>query len=49
MLFNERESESDGERMGPDEAGNVQVLVSLEVTYSHAMKQEREFADVENC
>lgn len=37
MLFNERESESDRERMGPDEAGNVQAFVLLEVTYSHAV------------
>lgn len=44
-----RERESDRERTVHDEAGNVQAFVSLEVTYSHAMKQEREFADVENC
>lgn len=44
-----RERGSDRERMGPDEAGNVRATVSLEMTYSHAMKQDRDFADVENC
>lgn len=44
-----RERESDQERKKPAEAGNVQAVVLHEVTYSHAMKQERELVDVENC
>lgn len=40
FFFNEREVQSDGERMRPDQAGNVRDSARREVTYSRAMKQE---------
>lgn len=40
MKASKRASESDGGRMGPDEAGNVRAAVSRVVTCSQAVKQE---------
>lgn len=40
FFFNEREVQSDGEWMRPDQAGNVRALARCEVTYLCAMKQE---------
>lgn len=40
FFFNEREVQSDGEWMRPEQAGNVRASARREVTYSRAMKQE---------